>query len=141
MAHRGIISKVMKFLHFLFEWFNFYGRFVSVGSVLFRCFRYQLEQLYHCRNGVSYCICCWIWCWIKFVISRLVFSFSWWWWCCCSGCLVSGEQFRRTLYFRVEAQWIKLDINRIERFFFLSGFSFTHIHESLDRRGRGRAFL
>ena len=141
MAHRGIISKEMKFLHFLFEWFDFYGRFVSVGSVLFWCFRYQLEQLYRCRNGVSYCICCWIWCWIKFVISRLVFSFSWWWWCCCSGCLVSGEQFRRTLYFRVEAQWIKLDINRIERFFFLSDFSFTHIHESLDRRGRGRAFL
>ena len=26
-------------------------------------------------------------------------------------------------------------------FFFLSGFSFTNIHESLDCRGRGRAFL
>ena len=26
-------------------------------------------------------------------------------------------------------------------FFFLSGFSFTNIHESLDRKGRGRAFL
>ena len=26
-------------------------------------------------------------------------------------------------------------------FFFLSGFSFTNIHESQDRRGRGRAFL
>ena len=28
-----------------------------------------------------------------------------------------------------------------ELFFFLSGFSFTNIHESLDCRGRGRAFL
>ena len=29
---------------------------MSVGSVLFWCFRYQLEQLYPCRNGVSYCM-------------------------------------------------------------------------------------
>ena len=45
MAHHEIISKEMKFLHFLFECFCFYGRFVYVGSVLFWCFRCQLEQL------------------------------------------------------------------------------------------------
>ena len=59
--------------------FDFYGRFVYVGSVLFWSFHCQLEQLHCCRNGASYCICCWIWCWIKFVISLTYpegFSFS-----------------------------------------------------------------
>ena len=33
MAHGEILSKEMKVLHFLFEWFDFYRRFVYVGSV------------------------------------------------------------------------------------------------------------
>ena len=53
MTHHKIILKEMKFLHFLFECFYFYGRFVYVGSVLFWCFRCQLEQLYYCRSGLS----------------------------------------------------------------------------------------
>ena len=60
MAHCGKISKEMKFLLVLFEWFDFNRRFVSVGPVFFWCFSYQLEQLYCCQNDVSYCICCWI---------------------------------------------------------------------------------
>ena len=58
MAHYEIISMVMKFIDFLFECFYFYGRLAYVGSVLFWCFRCQLEQLYRCRNGVSYCKYC-----------------------------------------------------------------------------------
>ena len=75
MTHCETISTEIKFLDFLFKCFGFYGRLAYIGSVLFRFFRFQFEQLYLCRNGVSYCKYCWISCWVKFVISWLVFGF------------------------------------------------------------------
>ena len=41
---------------------------------------------------------------------------------------------------KTNVETIKKSIESVN-FFFLPGFSFTNIHESLDRRGRGRAFL
>ena len=58
IAHYEIILTEMKFLQFLFGCFDFYRRFVYVGSVLFWCFRCKLKQLHRCRSGVSYCKYC-----------------------------------------------------------------------------------
>ena len=69
MAHYEIFSTMMKFLGFLFECYDFYGRLAYAGSALFWCFRCQLEQLHRCGNGVSYCKYCWMSYWVKFVIS------------------------------------------------------------------------
>ena len=69
MAYREIILMVMKFLYHLFEYFDFYGYLAYVRSVLFWCFRCQLEHLHRYQNVVTYCKYCLMSCWIKFVIS------------------------------------------------------------------------
>ena len=61
----------MKFLYYLFEYFDFYGYLAYVRSVLFWCFRCQLEHLHRYQNVVTCCKYCWISCWIKFVISLI----------------------------------------------------------------------
>ena len=58
IAHRGIILKETKFLHFFLN--DLTSKDVPCQLDLFCFGKHKLEQLYRCGNVVSYCICCWI---------------------------------------------------------------------------------